>query len=435
MSIQRTVILALASVLVGGSVFSLAGCGASSASPGGGNAPPPEDAGARLPDGSNDGSISRGDGSMVSPDGSTGAPDASPGTEAGGCSTDPTPFPCMPNSVFNHALRTTPTVASNSEAIFAYYAANWAFDYAGAPVWDKGIQLAPDPTEIQYDGNLSAVYFASTSDPVYKVKCFADGCADGGAPIDGVEIHIPTGAKWQGYPDCADAGANQNARGSCGDDHLVVISPDRTTEYDLYEAFGCFQNGSTCLIGAGGIVPFATSTGFSTMGGSNATNWALTQGLVLASEIMAGVIQHAFALVLPCSDGTEIAPGTGYGIYACPTTTNALAIGQRIFLDATDAQIDSWGTSGVTVPGQIVLKALAHYGAYYVDNLGYGGFNFELINENSYLSPGTLSDGWPAVAAKYSLTKTGFAGGYDLGVENVPGGISTWLKACAKGGC
>jgi hypothetical protein len=356
-----------------------------------------------------------------------------PAGDAGGCLGDQTPFPCMPNSVFYKQLPASPQVASNSDAIFAYYAANWAFDYAGSPVWDKGIQLSPDP-EIQYDGNLAAVYFAQTSDPLYTVKCFESGCSSGG-PLNGVQIHIPTGARWQGYPDCADAGPNQNTRGSCGDDHFVVISPDRTTEYDLYEAFGCFQNGSTCLIGGGGVVPAATSTGFSTMGGSNATNWVLTQGLVLASEISAGVIPHALALVLPCSDGTEIAPGTGYGIYACPDTADSLAIGQRIFLGATDAQIESWGTAGVTVPGQMVLKALAHYGAYYVDNLGYGGIDFELINANSYMAPGTLADGWPAVAAQYNLTKTGFANGYDLGVQNVPGGISTWLKACAKTGC
>jgi hypothetical protein len=82
-----------------------------------------------------------------------------------------------------------------------------------------------------------------------------------------------------------------------------------------------------------------------------------------------------------------------------------------------------------------VLKALAHYGGYYVDNLGYGGIDFAMINEHSYEPPGTLTDDWPAVAAKYSLSRTGFAGGYELGVKNVPGGISTWLKACAKGGC
>jgi hypothetical protein len=373
------------------------------------------------------------DGSSVG-DASIDHGDGSTGPQAGGCSGDPTPFPCMPNSIFNQALPTNPQLAANSSAILAYYSANWDFDYAGAPTWNKGIQMWPDDQAI-YDSDMAAVYFAEESDPVYTVKCFESYCANGGEPIDGVQIHIPTGAKWQGYPDCSTAGANQTSRGSCGDDHFTVISPDRTTEYDLYEAFGCFRNGTTCLVGAGGIVSYATSKGFSTQGGSNASNWVPTQGLVLPSEIMAGVISHAFSLILPCSDGTTIAPSTGYGIYACPDKTNALALGQRIFLDATDTQIESWGSAGVSVPGQIILKALAHYGAYYVDNLGYGGLDFTTIQQYSYQSPGTLTDDWPAVAAKYSLPTTGFASGYDLGLAKVPGGISTWLKACAKTGC
>jgi hypothetical protein len=114
--------------------------------------------------------------------------------------------------------------------------------------------------------------------------------------------------------------------------------------------------------------------------------------------------------------------------------TNALALGQRIFLAATDTQIASWGSAGVTVPGQMVLTALAHYGGYYYDNLGYGGMDIETINASSFAPPGTISNGWPAIAAKYSLPAPD-GNGYDLGLNNVPGGISTWLKACAKGGC
>jgi hypothetical protein len=366
------------------------------------------------------------------------APTSSP--EAGACHGDSTPLPCMPESVFYDPVPATPHLASNSAAILAYYAANWGWNYTGTPTWDKGVQLwpdvVPDPAEQVADGDMASVYFAKVSDPVFTVKCFESWCANGGEPIDGTQIHIPEGARWQFYPDCADAGAGQMTRGSCGDDHFEVVSPDGTTEYDLYEAFGCFTNGSTCLVGSGGIVAYATSTGFSTQGGANATDWVPTQGLVLPSEILAGVIPHALALILNCSDGTSVAPATANAAGdACSDTTNALSEGQRIFLTATDAQIESWGSSGVTAAGQIVLEALAHYGGYYVDNLGYGGFIMETLNQWSYQPPGTLTDDWPAVAAKYSLSKTGYAGSYDLGVENVPGGITSWLAVCDKSGC
>jgi hypothetical protein len=357
-------------------------------------------------------------------------------TSADACHGDPTPFPCMPSSIFYAPLPASPSLASNSAAIFAYYEANWDLDTASAAIWNKGIHLDPDPTQ-GGDWNQQAIYFAKESDPIFTIGCFEEWCANGAEAIDGVQIHIPLGATWQGYPDCADAGAGQDTRGSCGDDHFEVVSPDRTTEYDMYETFGCFKNGTTCLIGAGQFEAYATSNGFATNGVANATAWVPTQGLVLPSEILAGVIPHALALMFPCHDGSFVPPAEGSDGpgAACPDISNVLTEGQRVFLAATDAQIESWSTSGVTVPGQIVLKALAHYGGYYVDNQGYGGMTFWTINQASYHPPGTLTDDWPTVATQYGLARTADGDAYDLGVENVPGGISTWLRACSKSGC
>lgn len=356
--------------------------------------------------------------------------------EVGLCHGVPTPFPCMPNSIFYSPLPPTPKLATNSDAIFAYYKSTWDLDEGSAAIWNKGVHLFPDP-QTGGDGNQAAIYFASESDPVLTVDCFEAWCAGGGEAIDGVKIHVPVGAQWQNYPDCADAGPNDRSRGSCGDDHFEVVSPDGTMEYDLYEAYGCLQNGATCLIGAGQYVTYATSDGFATNGVANATGWVPTQGLVLPSEILAGVIPHALALMFPCHDGKFVAPakaGDGPGA-ACPDTTNVLTEGQRVFLAASDAQIESWSTDGVTVPGQIVLEALAHYGGYYVDNQGYGGMTLWTINTSSYAAPGTIPDQWPDVATKYSLPRSAQGGSYDLGIEHVPGGISTWLRACDKGGC
>ena len=352
------------------------------------------------------------------------------------CHGDPTPFPCMPNSIFYQPLPSSPKLAPNSSAIFSYYASSFDLDTPSAAIWNKGIHLFPDPLA-QPDGNQAAAYFARATDPVMTVKCFEPWCAGGHEAIDGVQIHVPAGARWQNYPDCADAGPNDTQRGSCGDDHFEVISPDGKPEYDLYEAFGCFQNGSTCLIGAGQFEDYATSNGFATNGVANATGWVPTQGLVLPSEILAGAIPHALALMFPCHDGSFVPPARasdGAGA-ACPVTTNVLTEGQRLFLAASDAQIASWGNSGVTGAGQIVLRALAHYGGYYVDNQGYGGMTFWTINSYGYAAPGTLTDRWPQVASQFSLPRTADGQSYDLGIENVPGGISTWLRACDKTGC
>ena len=112
---------------------------------------------------------------------------------------------------------------------------------------------------------------------------------------------------------------------------------------------------------------------------------------------------------------------------------NVLTMGQRVFLNATDAQIDSWPVQPYT---KIIATALAHYGAYFTTTEGYGGaFPFG-ISHVSYVDGG-LQDQWPSYAASIDggIPQTDVGGGYDMGMDSIPGGWASWLSVCDRSGC
>lgn len=248
-------------------------------------------------------------------------------------------------------------------------------------------------------------------------------------------MNIPMNAKWQDWPLMNGPGPT---RGKGSDDHLVVISPDGKTETDLYEASQCFDGAGgagVCLVGSGAIVDIATSDGFSSGSVATATGWMVTQGLILPEELLSGSIGHALAIEFPCHDGKYVWPATATDgpAEACPNTANVLTEGQRVFFTADDATIDSWNVPPVT---RIVAKALAHYGAYYVDNQGYGGATLMTVNEFSFEPPGIIPNLWPTVAAQLGpMPLTGVMSSYDLGFDQIPGGWTSWLAICDKSGC
>ena len=343
-------------------------------------------------------------------------------------------FPGFPNSVFNLPLPAKPHIASNSAAIVQYYVTNWALAGPSKGQWNVGLHPELDPHDLTYQGdaNWTALYFAKASDPIYTLDCFESwGCPG----LQGLKIHIPANAEWQQYPDMNGPGPT---RGKGSDDHLTVISPDGKTEYDLYEASQCFNGAGgagVCLIGSGALVDMATSDGFSSGSVGTATGWMVTQGLILPQELLAGSIPHALAMEFPCHDGSYVYPATatdGPGM-ACPDTANVLTEGQRVFFNVDDATIDSWN---VPAPTKTVAKALAHYGAYYVDNQGYGGATMNTVNEFSFNPPGTIPNLWPQVSTAFGgLPLTGVNSSYDIGLDQIPGGWTKWLAVCDRSGC
>jgi hypothetical protein len=79
---------------------------------------------------------------------------------------------------------------------------------------------------------------------------------------------------------------------------------------------------------------------------------------------------------------------------------------------------------------------LAHYGAYYADNQGYGGATIGTLNLGATVAPGILPQLWPAVSASFGgIPRTGVNGGYDMGFDQIPGGWTSWLAVCDKNGC
>jgi hypothetical protein len=369
---------------------------------------------------------------------------ASPPVQAGGiCASDcdcvsgnclsSVCYPVYPSGVFNAPLPANPKIASNSAAIIQYYVQNWSLAGPSNGQWNVGMHPLVDPVSTaEGDDNLTALYFARATDPLYTIDCFESwGCPG----LQGLQLHIPQNAQWQAYPDMNGPGPT---RGQGSDDHLVVISPDGSTEYDFYEASQCFDGAGgngVCLIGSGSQAAIATNDDFASGSVATATGWMVSQGLLLPNEILAGEIDHALAIEFPCHDGSFVAPATasdGAG-GACPDTSNVLTEGQRVFFTASDATIDSWNVPPYT---KTIAKALAHYGAYYADNQGYGGATLMTVNRGSYVAPGILSDLWPAVATAFGgIPRTGVDASYDMGFDQIPGGWTSWLAVCDRGGC
>ncbi|MHB8417891.1 MAG: hypothetical protein ACYDCL_07435 [Myxococcales bacterium] len=342
-------------------------------------------------------------------------------------------YPIYPSGVFQQPLPASPHVASNSSAIVQYYVKNWSLAGPSNGRWNVGMHPLVDPiSTAEGDDNLTAIYFAKAADPLFTLDCFESwGCPG----LQGLQLRIPSNAQWQDYPDMNGPGPT---RGNGGDDHLEVISPDGSTEVDLYEASQCFNGAGgkgVCLVGSASTAAIAQSDGFAAGSVATATGWMVSQGMLLPEELLAGRIDHALAIEFPCHDGSFVYPATASDgpSGACPNTSNVLTEGQRVFFTASDATIDGWNVPAYT---KIIAKALAHYGAYYGDNQGYGGATLLTINRGSYAAPGVLTDLWPEVATAFGgIPRTGVDSSYDMGFDQIPGGWTSWLAVCDRTGC
>lgn len=393
--------------------------------------------------GSTTGAGSSGGTGSGSSSGGTGACAATPAIAGGSCNQDcdcasnsclgGVCFPTYPNGVFKQPLPASPHVASNGAAIIQYYVNDWSLAGPSNGQWNVGMHPLVDPIDLTYpDDNLTAIYFAKATDPLYTIDCFESwGCPG----VQGLQIRIPPNAQWQDYPGMNGPGPT---RGNGSDDHLEVVSPDGSTEVDLYEASQCFDGAGgqgVCLVGSASLASIATSDGFASGSVATATGWMVSQGLLLPEELLAGHIDHALAIEFPCHDGSYVYPASASDgpSGACPNTSNVLTEGQRLFFTASDATIDAWNVPAYT---KIIAKALAHYGAYYTDNQGYGGAMLLTINRGSYQAPGILPNLWPQVSTAFGgIPRTGHDSSYDLGFDQIPGGWTSWLAVCDRNGC
>ncbi len=223
------------------------------------------------------------------------------------------------------------------------------------------------------------IYFARSDDPVYKLVPTRPW---GRNPIAGKRIRVP--------------GRARAAGGSDG--HLTVIQPDGM-EYDLWQVRRRSPRGGRLLFGWGGRLRI---DGDGRGSGATASEFGSAAGIIRASELRAGQIDHALALVVRCT-GNDL--GFGFGViparrydqgsaFVYPASKGATACtgnsagapptGARFRLDLSDDEllqlpIPRWKTA--------ILRALAHYGAYVADTGG-AGFGFLAESGSSYTSFG-----------------------------------------------
>jgi hypothetical protein len=241
--------------------------------------------------------------------------------------------PYGPNSPFNTPIPLHPNVAPESGAVIGYMLANhWGFEsYNGRFV-------------MQNSGSRP-VYWSSPHDPLVRVIC-----RGGFTCQPGMVLRIPPGAR----PD------------SNSDGHLTVVAQGRGLEFDFWQATA--PSNGTMSVSSGNSIPIGADSGTGLGGVAEAAYFGLLGGLLRASELTAGRIDHALAITVPCVRDSDVWPSPAYGSgnVLCPGGAGP-HFGTLLQLNMSDAAI---ARSGAPRWQRAIMLAMAHYGMYVVDASG-----------------------------------------------------------------
>jgi hypothetical protein len=252
--------------------------------------------------------------------------------------------PYAATSPFNEVVPAKPSIPSYSAAVVNSVLAE-----------DGTSNFLAGPT-VGYE----AVYYTNPSAPLYTIHCTE---AWGTCAVEGVRLHIPATAL---------PAPNQ-------DHHMVVIDAPSNIEYDFWETGTLPAAGGTLDISWGGQTSI---TGAGLNSDSNAATFGGLAGVVRASELKAGLINHALVLSVNCDNGTYVWPATKAD-QTCPDGSGP-AMGQRLQLNMTTAQIKA-----LAIPAwnKTVLQAFATYGAY-VEDTGNDPWAIKFESGQTYTSIG-----------------------------------------------
>lgn len=253
-------------------------------------------------------------------------------------------------------------------------AANWQ------NIRNQLVAQTPNWLEAPKDGNAGEpTYYSKPSDPEYMINCTTTGC-----PLQ--KLNKPVRIPAYAVPENGKA-APPNATNSDPDNHLTVIDATTNTEYAFYQ----FQT-YPLPQASGATVNVSWAHSFSLSGDgrdpNNATGTAARTanlaGRLRIEELMAGQINHALIIVVPCVSGARVFPAGNQDALVCgailqgsttPTTDpslkpNAPAIGQHFFYDRPLTGLNS--IDSLTIPEwkKVILRALATYGAFVTDTTG-----------------------------------------------------------------
>jgi hypothetical protein len=252
------------------------------------------------------------------------------------------PYSCT-TSPWNVRISTNPTYASNSAAVIAS-------EFAGG-----NTQPVRDEEAGPYDYG-HPVYFASTSDPLVKLACtaYCNHTDNGGYPAT---AYLPAKARPAGGTDA----------------HLAVVQPNGT-EIDMWattQPSSSWTSGSTVTAQAiANCGNFESGSGFTPTGpAATAGGACLGAGLLRATELASGTIDHALFVVGQCAVGAQYPAYAGASTSQCTSGTGP-PLGGRLWYDVPDATTNA--NTSLAGWEKAILNALHDYGGYLEDDISGG---------------------------------------------------------------
>ncbi len=249
------------------------------------------------------------------------------------------------NSPFNAQIPAGANLATDSAAIVGQ-------------MTSSGYHFDGTQSSFQFDSDGSRpIYWASSSDPLVTIHCNAywgpNTCQGAnGVLVDGLQIHIPAGAR----------------PGDSWDERMIVVDQSTGTEYDFERA--SWTDPTDLAVWSASAIPIAGTDATGLGAQADAANIGMMAGVIRPDELAAGVINHALAISVPCTSG-YVWPATGPWGLDCKTIgqdpASAPPMGGLLQLNMTPAQI---AASGAPAWQQTIMTAMATYGMYINDTNG-----------------------------------------------------------------
>ena len=226
-----------------------------------------------------------------------------------------------------------------------------------------------------------ALYYASTSDPLVNLVC-TGYCASGNGGLP-KQIYVPAKAR---FPGCN----GNNCSGYYSDAVAAFVQPGASatvidTAYGQPKIGRDWQTGDTMSVGGGANCGnFYTGTGWidynGSFGGIGASGGCSPPGRLLASELLAGKINHALKILAPCAGSTgdgrteqpsvyPAYPGTQTQVCTQASANVGVPLGSHLWYDVPDSVTNALAIAPWV---KAILNCLHDYGAYFTDNDGGG---------------------------------------------------------------
>lgn len=294
--------------------------------------------------------------------------------------------PFSPRHFLNRPVPAAPTVIPGSARVIARMRAMGA----PTPLYAPADPLSPD------SDYYHPVYYSALSDPEYTANVTRPWDCE----IDERSFRIPAAAR----------------AASGTDGHLTVVDQWSGVAYDMWQARTPLPAGGGRFdVSCGGVVDMLGDE--ERYSGASAGGWGLQGGTITVGELRAGRIDHALFATVNCTAPRPVRPSSLWsrGSVCERDATSAPAIGQRLWLDMSAAEIDALGAPPWK---QAILRALARYGAFVGDTgAGSNAFGLQLESDASYVAlgrPGKVAAYAAALAAAGTPGVVEYRGDYSF---------------------